>query len=249
MEHFFDDVLAGLPPTSRELLRASYFRAVSSNPDHPLRVRLRGNAVDRWRPDAPIRVYHSPDDEEVFFETCSCREGEAGMDLELAGRTAVVIGGSSGIGAAVAGVLAEEECVGMGGGPGSCRWSSVRPGRRPRRRDPGGPGGRARRRGAVRRAQGGHAVRPDQRRGVGMRSSRPTSAAPSSPCRRWRRWCDPGRANDPGPAGHVGVEPGSPWSRPRTRDRCVARGKAGAGPCHQAAAEGRWNRCRSASVG
>jgi hypothetical protein len=68
MQHFFDDVLAGLPSTSRELLRASYFRAVSNNPDDPLRVRLRENAVDRWRPDAPIRVYHSPDDEEVFFE-------------------------------------------------------------------------------------------------------------------------------------------------------------------------------------
>ena len=68
MQHFFDDVLAGLPSTSRELLRASYFRAVSNNPDDPLRVRLRNNAVDRWRPDAPIRVYHSPDDEEVFFE-------------------------------------------------------------------------------------------------------------------------------------------------------------------------------------
>ncbi len=68
MRHFFDDVLAGLPPTSRELLRSSYFRAVRDNPDDPLRVRLRQNAVDRWRPDAPIRVYHSPDDEEVFFE-------------------------------------------------------------------------------------------------------------------------------------------------------------------------------------
>ena len=67
MRHFFDDVLAGLPPTSRELLRASFLRAVSGNPDHPLRVRLRQNAVDRWRPDAPIRVYHSPDDEEVSF--------------------------------------------------------------------------------------------------------------------------------------------------------------------------------------
>jgi 3-oxoacyl-[acyl-carrier protein] reductase len=32
------------------------------------------------------------------------------MDLELDGRTAVVIGGSSGIGAAVAEVLAEEGC-------------------------------------------------------------------------------------------------------------------------------------------
>jgi hypothetical protein len=68
MEHFFDDVLAGLPPTSRELLRPSFFAAVRNNPDHPLRVRLRENAVDRWRPRAPIRVYHSPEDEEVFFE-------------------------------------------------------------------------------------------------------------------------------------------------------------------------------------
>ena len=68
MEYFFDDVLAGLPPTSRELLTAAYFRAVRGNPDDPLRVRLRHNAVDRWRPRAPIRVYHSPVDEEVFFE-------------------------------------------------------------------------------------------------------------------------------------------------------------------------------------
>jgi len=68
MRHFFDDVLAGMPPTSRELLTASFFRDVRSNPDHPLRVRLRENAVDRYRLDAPIRVYHSPVDEEVPFE-------------------------------------------------------------------------------------------------------------------------------------------------------------------------------------
>jgi hypothetical protein len=68
MEHFFDDVLASLPPTVRELLRPSYYASVSHDPSDPLRVRLRQNAVDQWRPDAPIRVYHSPDDEEVFFE-------------------------------------------------------------------------------------------------------------------------------------------------------------------------------------
>ena len=62
-----DDVLADLPPTSRELLRQSYLDAVRSNPADPMRVRLRQNAVDRWRPDAPIRIYHSPDDEEVPF--------------------------------------------------------------------------------------------------------------------------------------------------------------------------------------
>ncbi|HET9901458.1 MAG TPA: hypothetical protein VFR46_10385 [Actinomycetes bacterium] len=29
---------------------------------------MRENAVDRWRPEAPIRVYHTPTDEEVFYE-------------------------------------------------------------------------------------------------------------------------------------------------------------------------------------
>jgi hypothetical protein len=67
MRHFWDDILAGLPATSRELLTASYFREVRANPDHPMRVRLRENAVDRWRPRAPVRVYHSPVDEEVPF--------------------------------------------------------------------------------------------------------------------------------------------------------------------------------------
>ena len=68
MRHYFDDVVAALPPTVRELLRPSFLRAVLEHRDHPLRVRLRQNAVDRWRPDAPIRVYHSPDDEEVAFQ-------------------------------------------------------------------------------------------------------------------------------------------------------------------------------------
>ena len=68
MRHFFDDVLAGLPPTSRALLRPAYYASVTTNPQHPLRVRLRENAVDEWRPNAPLRVYHSPDDEEVPYE-------------------------------------------------------------------------------------------------------------------------------------------------------------------------------------
>jgi hypothetical protein len=68
MQHFFDDVLAGLPPNSRALLRSSYYANVTANPQTPLRVRLRQNAVDQWRPHAPLRVYHSPDDEEVPYE-------------------------------------------------------------------------------------------------------------------------------------------------------------------------------------
>jgi hypothetical protein len=67
MQHFFDDVLAALPSTTRALLRPSFYANVIANPQHPLRVRLRQNAVDRWRPDAPLRVYHSIDDEEVSY--------------------------------------------------------------------------------------------------------------------------------------------------------------------------------------
>jgi fermentation-respiration switch protein FrsA (DUF1100 family) len=66
MQHFFDDVLANLPPNVSRLLKRSFLAAIES-PQHPLRVGLRQNAVDRWTPHAPLRVYHSPDDEEVPF--------------------------------------------------------------------------------------------------------------------------------------------------------------------------------------
>ena len=65
MRHFFDDVAAELPPPARDLLKPSYYAQVTTNRDDPMRVRLRENAVDRWRPEAPVRVYHSPVDEEA----------------------------------------------------------------------------------------------------------------------------------------------------------------------------------------
>jgi len=67
MQHFWDDILAGLPSTSRALLRRSYFDALA-DPQDRLRVRLRQNAVDRWEPHAPVRFYHSPTDEEVPYD-------------------------------------------------------------------------------------------------------------------------------------------------------------------------------------
>lgn len=70
MRHFFDDVLAALPPTSRELLTPSYYARVRNDPTDRLRVRLRQNAVDRWRPAAPIRVYHSPTTRRSPSPTC-----------------------------------------------------------------------------------------------------------------------------------------------------------------------------------
>ena len=60
-------MLPGPPPTSRALLTSSYYARVTANPRDPLRVRLRQNAVDQWRPRAPLRVYQSPDDEEAPY--------------------------------------------------------------------------------------------------------------------------------------------------------------------------------------
>jgi fermentation-respiration switch protein FrsA (DUF1100 family) len=67
MRHFWDDILAGLPPTARALLTPSYYARLLAKRQDPFRVRLRQNAVDRWSPDAPVRVYHSRDDEEVPY--------------------------------------------------------------------------------------------------------------------------------------------------------------------------------------
>jgi hypothetical protein len=67
MRHFFDDVAAELPPPARDLLTRAYYRRIVTDANDPMRLRLRENAVDRWRPVAPIRVYHSPVDEEVPY--------------------------------------------------------------------------------------------------------------------------------------------------------------------------------------
>jgi pimeloyl-ACP methyl ester carboxylesterase len=67
MHHFWDDVLAGLPPNSRALLTSRYYARVTADPRDSLRIRLRQNAVDQWRPRAPVRVYQSTDDEEAPY--------------------------------------------------------------------------------------------------------------------------------------------------------------------------------------
>jgi predicted esterase len=68
MQHYFDDVVAGLPADSRTLLTPFFFATVKTDSHHPLRSRLRQNAVDQWTPHSPIRIYHSRDDEEVPHE-------------------------------------------------------------------------------------------------------------------------------------------------------------------------------------
>jgi len=68
MRHFFDDVAAALPPPGWKILTPSYLARLATNPNEPMRERLRENAVDRWSPRAPVRVYHSRDDEEVPYD-------------------------------------------------------------------------------------------------------------------------------------------------------------------------------------
>jgi hypothetical protein len=68
MKHFFDDIVASLAPNLGALLKESFAHRVMTDPQHRLRVALRENAVDDWRPFAPIRVYHSIDDEEVRYD-------------------------------------------------------------------------------------------------------------------------------------------------------------------------------------
>jgi pimeloyl-ACP methyl ester carboxylesterase len=68
MRHYFDDVMFALPPPARDLIKLSYYARVTTNRDDPMRIRLRENAVDRWRPEAPVLAFHSPVDEEVPYD-------------------------------------------------------------------------------------------------------------------------------------------------------------------------------------
>ena len=68
MRHFFDDIVAALPTPMWQILAPSYLAHLFADRNEPFRVRLRENAVDRWSPRAPIRVYQSRADEEVPFD-------------------------------------------------------------------------------------------------------------------------------------------------------------------------------------
>jgi len=68
MRHFFDDIVSELPPPGWKILTPSYLEQLTTDHNERMRVRLRENAVDRWSPRAPVRVYHSRDDEEVPYD-------------------------------------------------------------------------------------------------------------------------------------------------------------------------------------
>lgn len=55
-------IQAALPPTIAQLLRPEFIAAVQSEPDHPVRVAAWLNDTYDWRPEAPLRMYHSAGD-------------------------------------------------------------------------------------------------------------------------------------------------------------------------------------------
>ena len=67
MNHTYDQVVAGLPGSTAELTTPAFFAAIH-DPNSPIRVHLRENAVDDVCLDHPIRMFHMIDADEVPYE-------------------------------------------------------------------------------------------------------------------------------------------------------------------------------------
>jgi dienelactone hydrolase len=61
------DVNAAMPALPSAALKPEWLDALRQDPDHPLRVALRDNDLLDWAPQAPVRLYHCHDDEDVVF--------------------------------------------------------------------------------------------------------------------------------------------------------------------------------------
>ena len=67
--HAISDIAAALPSTVGALLTPSFLAGIQSDSaSNPVISALRANDVYNWRNTAPIRLYHSPTDEEVPYQ-------------------------------------------------------------------------------------------------------------------------------------------------------------------------------------
>ena len=57
-----------LPPVPLQILTPAFIDAFSSDPKHPLRTALEENDIHNWKPEAPMRLYHCIDDDQVSFK-------------------------------------------------------------------------------------------------------------------------------------------------------------------------------------
>jgi pimeloyl-ACP methyl ester carboxylesterase len=62
-----DQLNAALPDSPVQILKPSYLADFRSNPRHPLRLALADNDLYRWRPRAPLRLYHCAADQDVII--------------------------------------------------------------------------------------------------------------------------------------------------------------------------------------
>jgi pimeloyl-ACP methyl ester carboxylesterase len=57
---------AGMPADPLQILKPEYLADFNSNPRHPLRLALQDNDLYRWKPSAPLRLYHCAGDQDVI---------------------------------------------------------------------------------------------------------------------------------------------------------------------------------------
>lgn len=65
--HTGGDINNAMPADPVNILKPEYLAEFRTNPRHPLRLALEENDLYRWRPRAPLRLYHCAADQDVIF--------------------------------------------------------------------------------------------------------------------------------------------------------------------------------------
>jgi pimeloyl-ACP methyl ester carboxylesterase len=58
---------SAMPADPTQILKPEYLAAFRTNPRHPLRLALQDNDLYRWRPQAPLHLYHCQADQDVII--------------------------------------------------------------------------------------------------------------------------------------------------------------------------------------
>jgi len=62
-----DQMNAAMPTDPTQILKPEYLAAFKADPRHPLHLALQDNDLYRWRPVAPMRMYHCAGDQDVLI--------------------------------------------------------------------------------------------------------------------------------------------------------------------------------------
>jgi alpha/beta superfamily hydrolase len=61
------EINAAMPAVPTRILKPEYLAAFQASANHPFRLALRDNDLYRWKPRAPLRMYHCLGDQDVIF--------------------------------------------------------------------------------------------------------------------------------------------------------------------------------------